>query len=93
MRFRTGTISSVMGLFFLIVLFFPLQSIMISCPPFPLSLSHCAIMSLGTPASSSCQLWQGLTDWHAIKGPTHALAHAGNEFPQSLIKVTITLQP
>lgn len=66
---------------------------MISCPPFPLSLSHCAIMSLGTPASSSCQLWRGLTDWHAIKGPTHALAHAGNEFPQSLIKVTITLQP
>lgn len=50
-------------------------------------------MSLGTPASSSCQLWRGLTDWHAIKGPTHALAHAGNEFPQSLIKVTITLQP
>lgn len=60
---------------------------------FLLSPSHCAIVSLGTPASSSCQLRRRITDWHAIKGPPHALAHAGNEFPQSLIKVTITLQP
>lgn len=35
--------------------------------PFLLCLSHRAIVSLGTPASSSCQLQHRITDWHAIR--------------------------
>ena len=72
------------------------RPILWSLCPFLLCLSHRATVSLGTPASSSCQLRHRITDWHAIRVrltrwpalvmsfPSHwskSQSHSSPEFP------------